>query len=83
MQSNDNDVNNTAECIHGDIRQRGAESTQTPIVTTTVLEVCVQGNWTTVCHTGGWHSTLTYTENTRVACRQLGYREEGNNGVWL
>ena len=66
-----------AACTIGDIRLRGEERNAT--ATTGALEVCVSGSWTTVCHTGGWHfSTLNGTSNnTRVACRQLGYREEG------
>ena len=41
------------------------------------LEVCVNSSWATVCATGGWHNTQPGIENSRVACRQLGYREEG------
>ena len=66
-----------AECIHGDIRLSGEQRSAT--ATTGGLEVCVSGSWATVCNTGGWHSaSLNGTSNnTRVACRQLGYREEG------
>ena len=66
-----------AECTIGDIRLRGEERNAT--ATTGRLEVCVMRRWTTVCHTGGWHfnSLNGISNNTRVACRQLGYREEG------
>ena len=63
--------------MNGDIRLSGEERNAT--TTTGRLEVCVRGSWRTVCSTGGWHSaTLNGTSNnTRVACNQLGYREEG------
>ena len=66
-----------AACTNGDIRLRGEQRNAT--TTSGRLEVCVNENWKTVCHTGGWHSdSLNGTSNnTRVACRQLGYREEG------
>ena len=66
-----------AECTIGDIRLRGEERNAT--ATTGGLEVCVSGNWRSVCNTGGWHSDSLngISNNTRVACRQLGYREEG------
>ena len=66
-----------AECTIGDIRLSGEE--RSAIATTGAVEVCVSRIWTTVCLTGGWHSDSLdgISNNTRVACRQLGYREEG------
>ena len=69
------------KCMHGDIRLREKAMGNTA-AGTGGLEVCVSGSWTTVCHTGWWHSNPPndiQSNNRRVACRQLGYREEGTN----
>ena len=63
------------ECTHGGIRLSNQQATATNV--TGGLEVCVNSVWATVCSTGGWNNTQPGIVNTRVACRQLGYREEG------
>ena len=65
------------ECIHRDIRLMHQESAMGNSAGAGGLEVCVNNVWATVCSTGGWHNTQPGIENSRVACRQLGYREEG------
>ena len=65
------------ECMNRDIRLVNQESAMGNTAGAGDLEVCVNSVWTTVCSTGGWHSTQGSIENTIVACRQLGYSEEG------
>ena len=43
------------------------------------VEICLGGNWTTICGYPSWWNTT----NAAVICRQLGFNSSGNNIRWI
>ena len=60
-------VNTSSNCTEGDIRLYGSTQPNEGI-----LHVCVDGVWSTVCH------QYWYSQDTNVACYELGYTAYGN-----
>ena len=60
-------------CTHGDLRIASRSDDESALSSEGRLEICVNGVWGTICD-------FKYgTRDAKVACRQLGYDDEGRN----